>query len=377
MEKIDVLVVDDEPGIRSGVNRILSRHTVDYPFMDEGLGFNVIEASTGEEAIEIIDEKQPEIVLLDNKLPGIHGVDVLEYINMKQYNILVMMITSYASLDLAVKATNHGAYDFVPKPFTPQELKSSMENITKHLFLKKMTKSLNKEGKNVRFRFLSILSHELKAPLNAIEGYLTMMQEKQAGEHISEYMKMIERSLSRVKGMRSLIMDLLDLTKLESGKKNRELIEADIEKIAKTAIDTILPYAIQLDVKINLHAEQKVTMFADVEEIEIVFNNLISNAVKYNKMGGQVDCFITKSEKALQIRVKDTGIGLSEEEQSRLFDEFSRIKNEKTKNISGSGLGLSIVKKLVELYSGTIEVHSQPDIGSEFIVSLPLDFNQQ
>jgi len=252
-----------------------------------------------------------------------------------------------------------------------------MENITKHLFLKKMTKSLNKEGKNVRFRFLSILSHELKAPLNAIEGYLTMMQEKQAGEHISEYMKMIERSLSRVKGMRSLIMDLLDLTKLESGKKNRELIEADIEKIAKTAIDTILPYAIQLDVKINLHAEQKVTMFADVEEIEIVFNNLISNAVKYNKMGGQVDCFITKSEKALQIRVKDTGIGLSEEEQSRLFDEFSRIKNEKTKNISGSGLGLSIVKKLVELYSGTIEVHSQPDIGSEFIVSLPLDFNQQ
>ena len=290
MEKVDVLVVDDEPGIRSGVQRILSRFVVDYPFMDDGIGFNVLEAATGEEAIEIIERSMPEIVLLDNKLPGIQGVEVLEYISSKQYDILVMMITSYASLDIAIKATNNGAYDFVPKPFSPQELKSSMENITKHLYLRKMTKNLKKEGKQVRFQFLSVLSHELKAPLNAIEGYLNIMQEKQAGDQLDNYMKMIDRSLSRIKGMRNLIKDLLDLTRLESGKKSRELEDVNIELIAKNAIDTILPYAIQMDVKIEFNVEEKFTFFADPDELEIIFNNLISNAVKYNKIGGSVTC---------------------------------------------------------------------------------------
>ena len=92
-----------------------------------------------------------------------------------------MMITSYASLDLAVKATNNGAYNFVPKPFTPQELKAAMESITKHLFLKRMTRKMQAEGKEIRFQFLSVLSHELKSPINAIEGYLQIMQDKQAG----------------------------------------------------------------------------------------------------------------------------------------------------------------------------------------------------
>ncbi len=178
MESLDILVVDDEFGIRSGISRILKNFTVSYPFLDEDFSFNIIEAATGEEALEIIDKKPPAIVLLDNKLPGIQGVEVLEYINSNQLDILVIMITSYASLDLAVKATNIGAYDFVPKPFTPLELKSSIENVTKHFFLRRMTRKLHKEGKQVRFQFLTVLSHELKAPLNAIEGYLKIMQER-------------------------------------------------------------------------------------------------------------------------------------------------------------------------------------------------------
>ena len=186
MESLNVLVVDDEFGIRSGVSRILRNFTISYPFMDEDIGFNVIEAATGEEALDLIKNSPPAVVLLDNKLPGIQGIDVLEYINNNSLDILVVMITSYASLELAVKATNIGAYDFVPKPFTPQELKSSMENVAKHYFLRRMTRKLHKEGKQVRFQFLTVLSHELKAPLNSIEGYLKIMQEKQAGEKIDD-----------------------------------------------------------------------------------------------------------------------------------------------------------------------------------------------
>ncbi|MFP4555275.1 MAG: sensor histidine kinase [Bacteroidales bacterium] len=372
METLKILVVDDEFGIRAGVSRILKNFTVSYPFMDDDIAFDIQEAATGEEALEIIDNDPPAVILLDNKLPGVQGVEVLEYINDNQLDILVVMITSYASLDLAVKATNIGAYDFVPKPFTPQELKASLENVAKHYFLRRMTRKLHKEGKQVRFQFLTVLSHELKAPLNAIEGYLKIMDEKQAGDDIAAYEKMIDRSLSRVKAMRTLIMDMLDLTRIESGKKKRELREIDLGLIAKSSIDTMIPLAIQRDVTIEFDRSTSIPFTADPEEMDIIFNNLISNAVKYNKEGGKVECKIANLGSEVLIVVSDTGVGIAQEDEGKLFQEFSRIKTSKTKDISGSGLGLSIVKRIVDLYKGRIEVDSKPDEGTSFSVYLPI-----
>lgn len=371
MAEYKILVVDDEPGIRMGTKRILQNFKVDYPFMDEHIEFVVLEAATGEEGIELIDREMPDIILLDNKLPGIQGVEVLEYVKKKLYDIVVVMITSYASLELAVKATRDGAYDFIPKPFTPQELRSSIENITKQLFLKRMTQKMNKEGKLIRFQFLSVLSHELKAPINAIEGYVKMMEERQFGENIAAYQEMIDRTLERIKGMRSLIMDLLDLTKIESGKPVQNLQSINITKIAQISIDTMRPYAIQKDVDIYLNTKEQVIMEADPNEIEIIFNNLISNAVKYNRNGGRVDVFVESKDNSIILQVSDSGIGMTDEEKSRLFQDFVRIKNPKTKNITGSGLGLSILKKIVDMYHGEIEVQSIPDKGTTFILTLP------
>jgi len=371
MATLKVLVVDDEPGIRSGISRILQNFTVGYPFMDEDFDFDLIDAETGEKAIEIIDSQQIDIVLLDNKLPGIHGIEVLEYINKKNYDAEVMMITSYASLDLAVKATNNGAFNFVPKPFTPQELKAAMENITKHLFLKRISRKMNEEGQQLRFQFLSVLSHELKSPVNAIEGYLQIMQDKQVGENIGDYKVMIDRSLERLKGMRTLISDLLDLTKIETGVKTRDFKPVDITEVFRVSRDTIEPLAQQRNVKVHPVQEEGIYINADRGEMEIILNNLLSNAVKYNREGGEVTVNLNKQNSSLQISVEDTGIGMSEDEVSKLFGEFVRIKNMKTKNITGSGLGLSIVKKLVEMYDGEIRVESRPDVGSKFTVVIP------
>jgi signal transduction histidine kinase len=312
-----------------------------------------------------------DIILLDNKLPGIQGVEVLEYINKKQYDTVVMMITSYASLDLAVKATNMGAYNFVPKPFTPQELKAAIENITKHLFLKRMTRKMNREGKQLRFQFLSVLSHELKSPINAVEGYLKIMREKQAGENIDDYMPMIDRSLLRLKSMRRLIIDFLDLTKLESGKKSREIKNIDLYEIAKMALDTNEPLAIQKGVKFYFDADENISFKADAEEMEIIFNNLLSNAVKYNNPEGEVHFSISKFNGNIKIVVSDTGIGIDENDIPKLFREFSRIRNSKTKDITGTGLGLSIVKKIVDMYNGRITVESKPGKGTKFTIVLP------
>jgi signal transduction histidine kinase len=373
MSTLKILVVDDEPGIRSGVSRILRNFHVDYPFMEEAYDFEVFEAPTGEAGIDVIENNRPDILLLDNKLPGIQGIEVLEYVRKKKYNIIVVMITSYASLELAVKATSDGASDFIPKPFTPQELRSSIENITKKIFLKKMTATLKDTGKQIRFQFLSVLSHELKAPLNAIEGYLKMARERQLGDKLEDYDTAFDRSLDRVHGMRTLILDLLDLTKVESGTSQRNIVDTDLMQAVRAAIDAIQPYSIQRDIRINLHGPDKLMMKADTNEMDIIFNNLISNAIKYNKQGGSVEINLGEEEGMIRIRVNDTGIGMTDAEMGKLFQDFVRIRNEKTKNITGSGLGLSIVKKLAENYGGTIEVTSIPDQGSSFIVSLPIE----
>jgi two-component system sensor histidine kinase/response regulator len=371
MAVLKVLVIDDEPGIRSGVTRILSNFNVNYPFMDEDYTFEVNEAPTGEEGISTIDRDKPDIVLLDNKLPGMQGVEVLEYIRNKKYDIVVAMITSYASLDVAVKAHRFGATDFIPKPFTPQELKSSIENIAKQLYLKRITNKLNEEGRKIRYQFLSVLSHELKAPLNAIEGYLRMMQERQSGNRIDDYETPIERSMQRIQGMRNLIMDLLDLTKIRFERKEEKIEEVNLADIAAAAIVTAQPYAIQMEVTINLIVKSDAILMADPTDMEIIFNNLISNAVKYNKTGGKAEIVLDSNKKEAVIAFSDTGIGIKDSDKETLFDEFSRIRNEKTRNISGSGLGLSIVKRVVELYNGYIAVESKPDFGTTFTVRLP------
>jgi two-component system, sensor histidine kinase and response regulator len=372
MATLKILIVDDEPGIRSGIVRILRNFKVDYPFMDEMYEFSIIEASTGEEAIDLIEKEMPEIALLDNKLPGIQGVEVLEYIKKKQYEIIVAMITSYASLELAVKATHDGAIDFIPKPFTPQELKSSLENITKQIFLKRMARQMKNEGKQVRFQFLSVLSHELKAPLNAVEGYLNIMKEQQLGTNLNDYNEVIDRSLKRLQGMRNLILDLLDLTKIESGKPSQKIQNTNLVEVIRTSIEIMMPFAIQKDVEVNLDAPEKMNKYLDPEEMEIIFNNLISNAIKYNTTGGKVDINLSEEEGKTIITVEDTGIGINTADQQELFKDFVRIKNPKTRNISGSGLGLSIVKKIVEMNKGEITVESAPDKGSKFTITLPV-----
>jgi two-component system, sensor histidine kinase and response regulator len=371
MAVLKVLVIDDEPGIRSGVSRILRNFHVTYPFMDEDYTFEITEAASGEDGIAIVESNMPDILLLDNKLPGMQGVDVLDYIRKRNYDIVVAMITSYASLDVAIRATRDGAIDFIPKPFTPQELKSSIENITKQQYLKRITHKLKQDGKKIRYQFLSVLSHELKAPLNALEGYLRMMQEKQAGDRIEDYETPIERSLQRIQGMRNLIMDLLDFTKIRLERKEEKIEEVNLAEVASGAIVTVQPYAIQMDVSIVLDVRSDAVIMADPDDMDIVFNNLISNAVKYNKTGGKAEITIDSSDTEAILIFTDTGIGITKNDTENLFAEFVRIKNEKTRNISGSGLGLSIVKKVVELYHGTINVESTPDVGTVFTIRLP------
>jgi two-component system, sensor histidine kinase and response regulator len=371
MERLKLLVVDDEQPMREGVVRALRKFTVSLPYAEDDYGFDLSEAGTGEEALELIEKTPPDLVLLDYKLPGIKGLDVLDSITQRQLDILTVMITAYASLETAVSATRYGAYDFLAKPFTPEELRTAVQKATKHLVLSRQARKLSQEKRRVRFEFISVLAHELKSPLAAVEGYLRIIQAKSAGESLASYDTMVNRSITRLEGMRKMIFDILDLTRIESGQKKRELAETDLREVAQAAIETALPSAQEHGIAVELHAPDKARLVADRGEMDIIFNNLVSNAVKYNRPKGRVDLTIELGDELATITCRDTGIGMTETETQQLFREFVRIKNAKTKNILGSGLGLSTVKKLAtEFYGGDARVESTPDVGSTFIVTL-------
>ena len=280
------------------------------------------------------------------------------------------MITAYASIETAVVATKRGAYDFLAKPFTPDELKSTVRKAAIRIMLARQARKLAEEKRQVRFQFIRVLGHELKAPLNAIDGFLQLIKNHTLGGDVGAYDEIVGRCSVRVDHMRKLIVDLLDMTRIESGQKSRDLGTVDVREIARTSIETILPTAQPRNIAIELHADGPVTMTADRGEIEMILNNLISNAVKYNRDNGRVDVRVDRSGQVVTIAVTDTGIGMSKEETAKLFGEFVRIKNARTRSILGSGLGLSIVKRLAMLYDGSATVESEPDVGSTFTVVL-------
>ena len=370
-ERLKLLVVDDEPGMRLGVKRALRLYNFEVEDVEAPVSMDILLAETGEEALELVEAEKPDLMLLDHKLPGISGLDVLGKLNGAGKDMLTVMMTAYASLETAVTATKRGAHDYLAKPFTPNELKAVVSTAAKHLLLKRRAKQLAEEKRRVRFEFVSVLAHELKAPLSAIEGYLYLIRDKTNGEKVEAYENFLDRSLQRLDGMRKLIFDLLDMTRIESGEKARNFTDVDVVALVKRTLETIEPLALEKEVTIELNAPKKLIISADAGEVEILFNNLISNSVKYNKQRGSVTINISLEEGELLFEVEDTGIGMTEEEAASLFTEFKRIKNKKTRGIPGSGLGLSTVKKLCELYGGSVTLSSQPDLGSLFTIRLP------
>jgi len=365
-----VLIVDDELGIRLGISRILKGFTLFIPEYDTEVKFLTEQVETGEEALEIIKSNPPDILLLDNKLPGISGMEVLETLAPLNLNMHTVIITAYASIEIAVRATKSGAFDFLPKPFTPLEIKATMEKVAQNLMISRRARELAAEKRKVRFQFISVLAHELKAPLNAVESYLRIIKGKSAGDNPKKYEELLERSLLRMEYMRKMINDLLDLTRIESGERVRSMVACDLVECARSAMDTIRPEAESRGISLSLQPETLVMFHADKTEMDIIFNNLLSNAVKYNRDHGSVNVDIIPDGNTVTLTVRDTGIGMTREECGRIFHDFIRIKNDKTTRILGSGLGLSTVKKIALLYDGTASVVSVPDQGSTFTVIL-------
>jgi signal transduction histidine kinase len=362
-----VVMIDDEEALCLGVGRIIEKYRVHVPDVLVDVSFEFAYFTGAEDFLahlaagEVVD-----LLLLDLKLPGMGGMELLDVMSREGREVLTIMITAYATFETAVKATKLGAYDFLAKPFTPDELRYALRKATSQLVVSRQARKLAEEKKQVRFNFISVLAHELKAPLNAVEGYLNILRTTEADQNL----QMVERSIVRVEGMKKLIGDLLDLTRIESGKRERHVARIDLLQLARASMELFAVEAERRGIGMQLETDGDVELHADAGEVEIVLNNLVSNAVKYNRDGGSVRVRLSRLHDGVTVEVSDTGIGLGPEEQAKLFNEFVRIKNEHTVKILGSGLGLSTVRKIANLYDGEASVVSAPGEGSTFTVTL-------
>ncbi len=371
MDELRVLVVDDELGIRMAIAKALRGVVVEVPEFNSSFALTTESAESAEIALEMIRQSPPDILLLDQKLPGMSGIELVEKLASESIGVLTIMITAYASLETAVAATKSGAFDFLAKPFTPYELRACLFKAAKHIVLQRQAMKLVAERKKVRFEFLSVVAHELKSPTAAVEGYLMMMKDRVVGDQLDDYNDVVDRAIFRLSGMHKLIADLLDLTRIESGSKRREIGTVDVRRIADLSAEAGRERGAPRGITVNVISDGDTTMTADPGEIELILNNFVSNAVKYNRDAGKVDVTIGRRDDGLMhLTIADNGIGMKPDDVKRLFGEFVRIKNEKTKRIEGSGLGLSIVKKLVDMYEGRVDVNSEWEVGTTFHVML-------
>lgn len=491
LEPIHVLVVDDEENIRDGSERTLS-----------SIGVKVFKASNGSEGLEILSQNKISIVLLDLKMPGMDGMEVLARIRKIDPAILVIVITGYATVQIAIEAMKLGAHDFIAKPFEPEQLrivvrranekirlvqeaekladerrralldlsteKSRIHTILQSLpngivitnaqgqvvlfnpaFLKHLDldsgsqpgkrieeyildKNLCKlimgisQGKHVDFEdiptyefalsdkryllasgqpilsekneclgavinfvditamkvldrlkteFVAKVSHELRSPLATIHEQLSLVIQNMVVNAVAADHHILSRAKEKTRGMISLIGDLLDLSRIESGAICQEPKPVRLDDILKNVSDFLKTKATEKkqSLTLEIYNGPLPTMSADPVALESIFGNLITNAITYTQEGGEINVKADLAGGNVRVRVVDNGFGIEARHLEKIFEKFYRVKNEKTRYITGTGLGLSIVKELVTSMGGLIEVESSPGKGSTFTVLLPLN----
>ena len=371
-----ILVIDDEAGIRLACQRALRSE-----------GFEVDTAADGEEGLRLLASGGYALVLLDMMMPGIGGLEMLERIHALDPNLVCIVITGYATVELAVQAIQRGAYDFIAKPFDADTLLLTVrQGVERHALslqsqrlaqLEAEAQALAREKTQleqldrIKSTFTLTVAHELRAPVAAIQSYLRLILDGYiAPEQQRHY---LERAEQRAQAQLELIGDLLDLARLQDPDLHVETEPVALADVLDEVLDAMAAQA----------AEKRLEVARDVDgqlpRVEVnprharqLWSNLVSNAIKYTPEGGHVRVSLHEQDGVLIGTVEDTGIGIPENEIPLLFQEFYRSKAAKAQTQMGTGLGLAIVKRILETYGGSIAVESVPDQGSTFRFRLPV-----
>jgi two-component system, sensor histidine kinase and response regulator len=369
----NILVVDDEIGMREGCRRALTSQ-----------GFRVSTAEHGAEALRKLREDDYDLVLLDAMMPGMSGLEILERIHEHDADIISVMITGYATVDLAAQAMKQGAHDFLPKPFTSDELLTvvlrGMEERQRRLDVRRhraeeeeshqleRTRQERAKLEAIASRFMLVVVHELRNPAGVIKNYLQLMR---AGYvDVEEYDEYVEKLDLRAGQLLSMLDDLLELANLKGRHGLEKPKPVPLARVLEKVIQRLQTQAEGKNLALDVDIRAEPALLGQEAHFESLWMNLIENAIHYTPQG-QVSVSLFEEGDKVVTTVVDSGLGISTEELARIFQEFYRSEQAKEQVNVGTGLGLPIVNQIVEIYQGTIDVDSAPGKGSTFTVTLP------
>lgn len=366
-----ILLVDDIAENRFSLKKTLEEH-----------GFGVDTAASGEEALKMALKKSYVLVILDVQMPGMDGFEVAEllsgYSGAKNTAILFLSATALEK-QFVVRGLQNGAVDYITKPVEPLILLAKINTFYRiyeqnRLLLEKQ-KELEaeivsrKKAELLKDEFVSIASHELKTPLTSAKAYMQLLARNIDGGDMLKLGQYLDKAGLQVNRLDELISDLLDLSKIESGKMSFTMSSLEIETLLESVLETFRDSYPRHDFRVLSSAAAIIT--ADPARIEQVLVNLLNNAIKYAPESDIIEIESEVIESTFLIRVRDFGIGISAESLNAVFNKFYRT-SEVEKNFSGLGMGLYISKEIIQRHGGQLSVESILGKGSTFSLSLPI-----
>lgn len=349
-----LLFIDDEDIVLKSSRRIFA-----------GSGYEIDTAASGDEGLEMARSGNYDVVVTDLKMPGLGGMEVLRALRKEKPDVVVVIFTGYANVETAREALKNGAFDYVPKPFTPEELRSVVANA--------LEARKNAAGAKM-LDLMAIVSHELKSPLAAVQTTAATLHRGYFGKLEPEQQRIVETIIRNCGYLEDIIRSYIDLSKME-------LDGLDAFKERVPFVSGILKEVLDMPgVRDNVRRmpiveelEGDPVIEGDPRLLKIVVGNLVNNALKYGAEGTPVRLRLAAKGGELVFSVRNEGVGISPEDiRDRLFRRFERLRQKGTEGVKGSGLGLYICKTIVDKHKGRIWAESEQGRWVEFFVALPM-----
>ncbi len=347
-QKIKVLLVEDNPDDALLVQEMMKAENPDrYEFAVEG---------TLKGAQEQLHQHTFDLLLLDFNLPDSRGIDTMKSLQGSVSELAIVVITGTDDEATALKALEMGAEDYLVKSKFDGPL---LVRSSRYAIERKRSEDLQKAGK-AKDEFLANMSHELRTPLNSIMGFSKVLSNESFGSLNERQKKYAQNIFTSGQYLLSLITDVLDLARVESGKMGLDPSVLSVPKFLEEVPQLVASLDLTEKIRFSMELSEGLgEIRADPHKLKQVIYNLLSNAVKFTPGGGEVGLRARRTGEGIEIAVWDTGIGILPEHQGRVFEAFTRVENAYTKGTEGTGLGLTIAKKIVELHGGKIWIESE------------------
>jgi two-component system, sensor histidine kinase and response regulator len=367
-----ILVVDDSKALLSLI--------VEY-LVTESYTTNT--AESGEEALTFLKRNHPDLILLDRTLPGLDGFEVCKLIKKerKLAQIPIIFLTATTDVNDKVEGFRIGAVDYITKPFQKEEL---LARVKSHIQLYKLTQILNEQAETLKEseknlkelnatkdKFFSIIAHDLKGPFNNIVELTKILKDKSNANDKEDSNNLIDLLFDTVVNTQELVHTLLDWASVQKGKMPYEPEPIDLKKMVDECFEVLYSNSKLKNLKLSSCIDENPVVFADRNMLSTILRNLISNAIKFTKLGGSVKVTGEENKDSIQICISDTGIGMDHKTVKNLFQINKVQSSPGTMGEQGTGLGLILCKEFVEMHNGEIWVESDIGKGSKICISLP------